>query len=344
MKHCSLFCAGIWPFLILPLLLLAVLLFFMQESIEQKVALNARQSLARNHTWATAETHQRGRDVLLTGTAPDIEAIAKAKTLTLQADGVRVVDFAGDISILAKPQTLPAKLELEFSNNQVVLSGEVSDQAAIDKIVTAANSKYGAERVVNQLRAGSTPGLLPWANIITSLGEYREGGSTLISKQEIRLNGNVKSQSISDSIEADLKIIYGGELDNNLIIQTNIVAEQCIDQLTFLLSKSNINFDSGKAQIKESSNPLLQEIVDTATRCPNAVFEVAGHTDSSGVLDLNVTLSEIRAEAVINHLANLGLNPQRFIARGYGPSQAIADNSTSSGRAANRRIEFKIRK
>ena len=344
MKHCSFFCVGIWPFLILPLLMLAVLLFFMQESIEHQVALNAKQALATSHAWAKPETHERGRDVLLTGIAPSQEALSKAKALTLRTDGVRVVGFAGEISAPVVPQTIPAKLQIEFTNNQVVLSGKVSDQATIDEIMAAANLKYGAERVVNQIRTGSTKEALAWSKLIGALEGLNQGASASISGEKITLNGSVNSQSIRDTIEADLQIAFNGMLENKLVVKTTLKVDQCIDLLAALLSETKISFDSGKIHIKESSNPLLQKIADTAKRCPDAVFEVAGHTDSSGEVEMNMGLSQLRAEAVIEHLANLGLNPARFRAKGYGPVRAIADNSTASGRAANRRIEFNIRK
>lgn len=349
MKHCSFFCAGIWPFLILPLLLLALLLFFMQRSIEHTVAANAELALAANHAWAKPETHERGRDILLTGTAPNKAAVTKATALALQAEGVRAVVFVGDISPTIKPKTIPAKLALAFSNSQLILSGRVKDHTTVDEIVAAANLHYGAEQVVNHLRTGSTDGAIGWAKLVDALEGLNDGAKVSISNHKITLSGQVNSLSVRETIETDLRLAFSGELENDFIVRPTIVQptiqiEPCLKQLTALLSKSKISFDSGKAQIRESSNTLLQGIADITKRCPDTIFEVAGHTDSIGDVEMNMSLSQFRAEAVVNRLTSLGLKPEQFTAQGYGPTRAIGDNSTPSGRATNRRIEFKIKK
>jgi len=86
----------------------------------------------------------------------------------------------------------------------------------------------------------------------------------------------------------------------------------------------------------------LDSIAEAAKRCPDANFEVAGHTDSAGSLELNLRLSEARAQAVTDYLIKLGLDSSQFSSKGYGPNQPIADNSTKEGRAQNRRIEFTL--
>jgi len=116
----------------------------------------------------------------------------------------------------------------------------------------------------------------------------------------------------------------------------------CEDLLAELLETAKINFDSGQATILESSTPLIGKIASTARRCPDAIFEVAGHTDSIGSQEFNQQLSEKRANAVIQRVVALGLEQHRFEARGYGTSQSVGDNNTEEGRAANRRIEFKL--
>ena len=71
-------------------------------------------------------------------------------------------------------------------------------------------------------------------------------------------------------------------------------------------------------------------------------MEVAGHTDSVGNADYNEELSRQRAESVRQYLLDRGVAADRVSARGYGELDPIASNETESGRAMNRRVEFRV--
>jgi outer membrane protein OmpA-like peptidoglycan-associated protein len=68
--------------------------------------------------------------------------------------------------------------------------------------------------------------------------------------------------------------------------------------------------------------------------------DIIGHTDSSGAVEYNQTLSEGRANSVARYLESQKVVSQRIITRGAGPSQPIASNDTPEGRAMNRRVEI----
>ena len=74
------------------------------------------------------------------------------------------------------------------------------------------------------------------------------------------------------------------------------------------------------------------------------LIEVAGHTDSTGGETKNFRLSRARADAVIQYLAVYHKIPlRRFMTpMGYGKTEAVADNTTASGRSQNRRVEVKM--
>jgi outer membrane protein OmpA-like peptidoglycan-associated protein len=67
---------------------------------------------------------------------------------------------------------------------------------------------------------------------------------------------------------------------------------------------------------------------------------IEGHTDSVGSDTFNLALSNARAEAGIDYLTALGVQPTRLFAVGYGETDPIADNDTAAGRTQNRRLEF----
>ncbi len=105
-----------------------------------------------------------------------------------------------------------------------------------------------------------------------------------------------------------------------------------------------IHFETGKSRIRRDSYPLLEEISDVLNANPDIeLVEVAGHTDDQGTESVNMRLSQQRSEAVMMHLVRQGeVNPDRLVAKGYGPTRPLADNGTDDGRATNRRVEFLI--
>lgn len=103
-----------------------------------------------------------------------------------------------------------------------------------------------------------------------------------------------------------------------------------------------ILFDYNSAKIKAESLPLLREYgkaLENALK--DAVLVVAGHTDSNGPDDYNLSLSERRAQSVRDFLlAEFTIGEQRLLVKPYGEVKPIADNATDDGRAKNRRVEF----
>lgn len=102
-------------------------------------------------------------------------------------------------------------------------------------------------------------------------------------------------------------------------------------------------FESGSGVILEKSFPLLDEIATTLIATPKIKkVEIQGHTDDRGRDEANLTLSQVRAESVVTYLAGKGVAEDRMLAKGYGEAVPVEDNKSAAGRAANRRVEFKI--
>ncbi len=122
----------------------------------------------------------------------------------------------------------------------------------------------------------------------------------------------------------------------------NFDREACKGRFEILSRTGNIYFASGSSRLEDKSAPLLDSLASIVLRCPNMVIEVGGHTDSVGSEASNQRLSESRAASVVTYLQGKGLKSDTMIAKGYGETQPIADNSTREGRWDNRRIEFKV--
>ena len=104
----------------------------------------------------------------------------------------------------------------------------------------------------------------------------------------------------------------------------------------------DITFSSGSNTLRSSFYRTLNSVAIVLKKYDRTTVLVNGHTDSDGSASSNQGLSERRARAVSNHLSSQGVQGGRLVARGYGERHPIASNSSSSGKAKNRRVEIHI--
>jgi OOP family OmpA-OmpF porin len=104
-----------------------------------------------------------------------------------------------------------------------------------------------------------------------------------------------------------------------------------------------VHFETASATILPDSFPMLGEIAALLKATPAIrKMRIEGHTDNHGAPDYNLDLSKRRAASVRQWLVDHGIDPGRLDSQGYGMTQPIDTNDTDAGRAANRRVEFKI--
>ncbi len=103
-----------------------------------------------------------------------------------------------------------------------------------------------------------------------------------------------------------------------------------------------VNFETNSDRLLPGATAVLDDVVATLKRYPKIRFEVAGHTDSDGSAAYNEGLSTRRAQTVYDYLAGKGIATGRMTVRGYGESQPIADNTTATGKAQNRRVALNV--
>ena len=109
-----------------------------------------------------------------------------------------------------------------------------------------------------------------------------------------------------------------------------------------MFTLSNLHFETGKSTIKPSSYPSLNQLAEFLIRKKTQKILIAGHTDNVGEPAANNMLSLNRAETVKKYLMSKGVPVELLKAKGYGDTKPIADNSTDSGKAQNRRTEIHI--
>jgi OOP family OmpA-OmpF porin len=105
----------------------------------------------------------------------------------------------------------------------------------------------------------------------------------------------------------------------------------------------NVKFDTAKADVKSQYAAELQKFADILKENPKATAVIEGHTDNVGDADMNMKLSQRRADSVRGFLVDkLGVAAERLTSQGYGLTKPIAINKSAEGKAKNRRIDAHI--
>ncbi len=102
----------------------------------------------------------------------------------------------------------------------------------------------------------------------------------------------------------------------------------------------NVTFATNSSNISADFYKVLDSVALVLNEYEKTYVDVIGHTDNTGALQYNQTLSEARANSVARYLESQKVISQRIITRGAGPSSPIASNDTPEGRALNRRVEI----
>lgn len=131
-------------------------------------------------------------------------------------------------------------------------------------------------------------------------------------------------------------------MEKNLSPEQNVILKLSPIKKGATVQLRNIFFAYNSAELSEDSYLELDRVKGILDSNPKMKIEISGHTDNIGSEQFNLTLSQKRADAVRAYLISKGISPDRIQAKGYGASRPIASNTTESGRAKNRRVEFTV--
>ncbi|ASJ74682.1 OmpA family protein [Granulosicoccus antarcticus] len=123
-------------------------------------------------------------------------------------------------------------------------------------------------------------------------------------------------------------------------VEAEIQQTQQFLQVLSRINLSAVSFQAGSNSIAAGSETALDQVVQLLRNNPDKRIRIEGHTDDTGPASVNLRLSQERAQAVARYLESGNVSASQMIAKGYGSTQPIADNTTDSGRAKNRRIEI----
>lgn len=158
------------------------------------------------------------------------------------------------------------------------------------------------------------------------IDQYRVAASNLMPKGVSKLA--IKTDGRVEYMIKNIRIAGGGsDAYHKIMTEGKLVTH-------------GIHFETGKADILPESMGTINEVYKILSNHPDLKLEIDGYTDNVGKADMNLKLSQQRADAVKEQLAGLGIDTARLTTKGFGDKNPVDTNSTPEGKANNRRVEF----
>lgn len=235
----------------------------------------------------------------------------------------------------------------------VQLRGRLSDENLRNLADSYAKAAFGSDRVYTATRlVDDLPSTWP-VRVLTGLEALAQlsNGAVTVTPDMLRISGNTGNPQASTNIASllaaklgeaetfDISVLYQEKLDPVASVPT---PDECEAEIANIVSTTKINFEPGSATIDASALGVMDDIAEVLKVCGDIQLEIQGHTDSQGREEMNLNLSQARAQSVLNELRARRVLTSSFTAKGYGETDPVAENDTEDGREANRRIEFKL--
>lgn len=175
------------------------------------------------------------------------------------------------------------------------------------------------------------------AEYVNNMGYEAEEQEEAEAIEEVKKEQLAETEKIAEEIEA---LAGKNNIEQQLDVDFN-------GQYVSLTLNGALLFESGSADIKEESKPILDKVAMILTKYCDHTIEIEGHTDNVPIhtskYNDNNELSSFRALSVFNYLLEVSeLDPATLKHSGRGEYVPVADNSTAEGRMRNRRVEIKI--
>lgn len=260
--------------------------------------------------------------------------------------------------VLPEPATAqtggPARFLATLSEDGTIrLRGRLPEGPTGDSVAAYARALFGrdntdvATRAVPDLSESWATRVMAGLEGLATLND----GRLIVEPDQLILRGRTgNSEAVSDltrlfsealgqAASYQLDVNYDVSLDP---IASRPTGEECVARIQDVQQDSKITFEPGSVNITDEAGLILDRIASILPDCRHVRMEIAGHTDSQGGEDLNLNLSQARAEAVLNGLSARDVLVSNLTAQGYGETQPIESNDTDAGRERNRRIEFRL--
>jgi len=237
---------------------------------------------------------------------------------------------------------------------QAQIRGRVHDDLMNETVASFARAQFGADQVTMGTRIASDGLPAGWSVRVLAGIEalsWLANGAVTVLPDSVSVTGQTGNATARDEIarlfidklgqdaQFTIDVAYVEALDPIAGLPT---PEECVNQILVVTEGRKITFEPGSARLNADAMPIMDDIAEVLRLCGDLRLRISGFTDSQGRDEMNLSLSQDRAESVLDALRMRRVPVAAFEAVGYGEANPIADNETEEGREANRRIEFSL--
>jgi len=255
----------------------------------------------------------------------DDSVLMKHQGLRIEKSPLGTIVIKGQLATKLEEQIIYKYAKAVFSNS--VINLDLTLNKELPKILTK-NATVG----INALKHLHMGILLVDANKLKVSGV----SDSILGTEKVR---NFLENNLNKAIIIETNIFYDKSLNPKPVKMT---PKECVNSIKDVLISEKIIFEPASAEIKGSSRVAIKKIAAILKKCENIKIEIGGHTDSQGSEEMNLELSQLRAESVKTALLTRRTLVRNLTSKGYGEAHPIADNKTEQGREINRRIEFNL--
>lgn len=209
--------------------------------------------------------------------------------------------------------------------------------SAVFLLSACATNDMGDSRDLNKTEKGAIIGTASGAVLGAIINHKNRGKGALIGA----VGGGLAGAGVGyymDKQTKDMQLQLQSEIQRGEIT----VEKRASDNALLVSMTSSTGFESGSAELQPGYTPTLNKIARVLNQYGKTTVSVIGHTDSMGSHEYNQSLSEKRAQSVLDYFAGQNVNSLRLEAYGRGETEPRADNNTEAGRQLNRRVELWI--
>jgi len=305
--------------------------------------------------YTTTKVDMSGNVATLTG---EVASDATANEIITTAKNAKCSKCAGKKTwhevknnlTVKKAPALPTQSPYTFEatkseDGNVLVNGYVRNEQGRQRVLAKANALFPGKVTDNTVRIAKGEPNADWENVIDAYFDelnVLDNGRFVVEDTTSYITGQAGSADIRDGVNQGIDGLpssYKGDV--RLTIPAEQAVNVCQDLLNDVKKGKKINFAYDRAEVRGAESfDLLNALAATAKECGDVSITVEGHTDADGSEVYNQRLSEARANTVVAYLSQNGTDINRMTAIGYGETKPIGDNTTSAGKAQNRRIEF----
>jgi outer membrane protein OmpA-like peptidoglycan-associated protein len=254
----------------------------------------------------------------------DRESRAEGQRAAAQAETERVTREADGARLAAQVEAERSKREHE---TQMAAAQTEADRLKGENDLRTASAAIEADRLKgeNDLRTASAA---------TEADRLRRENDAQKAGLQADLDRAAKEKAQAEAEKTELRV--------QLLRQFNVILETRDTARGLIVNMSDVLFDTGKYSLRPGAREKLARVAGIISGHAGLKLEVEGHTDSVGGDEYNQQLSEHRATSVRDYLTQAGIPTNSVTAKGFGKTQPVSSNDTSTGRQQNRRVELVV--